>query len=163
MSMGRLFPSRPSGKGKSGLILADQGHVLISEYTMRTHPPFSDCSGPGQVTWLQRGLAWLVYTGLLMCLLGLMLSAKALPVMALHAAQAQGEAMPAAADGGVCSATQLPGSCAEAEPGDWADLDILPAVGMVMRVVRVLQHVETRSPLIQMGVQPRLPPPRNLR
>lgn len=136
---------------------------------MRTHPPLSDSPGTGQVTWLQRGLAWLVYTGLLMCLLGLMASAKALPAMASHAAQAQGETMPAAADhrhaaqGGVCSATQLPGSCAEAEPGDWADLDILPAVGRVMRVVRVLQHVETRSPLIQMGVQPRLPPPRNLR
>lgn len=136
---------------------------------MRTHLPFSNRSGAGHLTWPQRGLAWLVCTGLLMCLLGLMMSAKTVPVMASHAAQGQSETMPATADHGhtvqgvACSATQLPGSCTEAEPGDWADLDILPAVGMGMRVVRVLQHVETRSPLIQVGVQPRLPPPRNLR
>ncbi|MDP1657237.1 MAG: hypothetical protein Q8K91_13595 [Hylemonella sp.] len=136
---------------------------------MRTHLPFPDRSGTGHMTWLQHGLAWLVCTGLLMCLLGLMVSAKALPVMASHATQGQSETMPATADhghtaqGASCSATQLPGSCTDAEPGDWADLDILPAVGMAMRVVRVLQHVETRSPLIQVGVQPRLPPPRNLR
>lgn len=136
---------------------------------MRTHPPFSDRPGTSQLAWLQRGLAWLVCTGLLVCLLGLMVSAKALPAMVSYAAQVQGEMLPAAADhghaaqGAVCSATQLPGSCTEAEPGDWADLDILPVVDMVMRVVRVLQHAETRSPLIQMGVQPRLPPPRNLR
>ena len=136
---------------------------------MRAHLPFSNRFGAGHLTWLQHGLAWLVCTGMLMCLLGLMMSAKTVPVMASHAAQGQSETMPATADhrhtvqGAACSATQLPGSCTEAEPGDWADFDILPAVGVAMRVVRVLQHVETRSPLIQVGVQPRLPPPRNLR
>ncbi len=135
---------------------------------MRTHPPFFDSSGTSQVIWPQRGLAWLVCTGLLMCLLGLMVSAKALPAMSSQAVPAQGATMSVAADhglavaGGACSIIQLQGTCTDAEPGDWADLDILPPAGMAMHVVRVLQHVETRSPLIQVGVQPRLPPPRSL-
>jgi|GEM_PF-1295797 len=116
---------------------------------------------------LQRGLTWLVCTGLLVCLLGLMVNARALPVLPVQASPLQGDTMSAAADhgpavaGGACSITQLQGACADAEPGDWADLDILPPEGMAMRVVRVLRHAETRSPLVQAGVQPRLPPPRN--
>lgn len=99
-----------------------------------------------------------------MCLLGLVVNVKSLPAMPSQAladrvavtAHGHAAAVPA------CSATQLQGTCTDAEPGDWADLDILPAVPLAMRVVRVLHSVETRTPLIQVGVQPGLPPPRGL-
>jgi len=100
-----------------------------------------------------------------MCLLGLMVNVKSLPAMP---AQASADTVSVAAAHGnaaavsACSATQLQGTCTDAEPGDWADLDVLPAVPLAMRVVRVLRSVETRTPLIQVGVQPGLPPPRGL-
>jgi len=132
---------------------------------MRTLPPSPVSPHAGHVLRLQRALAWLVCAGLLMCLLGLMVNVKSLPAMP---AQASADTVSVAAAHGnaaavsACSATQLQGTCTDAEPGDWADLDVLPAVPLAMRVVRVLRSVETRTPLIQVGVQPGLPPPRGL-
>lgn len=112
-----------------------------------------------------RWLAWLVCAGLLMCLLGLMVNVKTLPTVPsqvaadrVSAAAAHGHeaAVPA------CSATQLQGTCIDVDPGDWADLEVLPTLPRVMHVVRVLHAIETRTPLIQVGVQPGLPPPRGL-
>ena len=132
---------------------------------MRTHLPFSARSRTGHALWPWRALAGLVCAGLLMCLLGLMVNVKTLPTLL---SQPVSDTVSVAADHGheaavsACSATQLQGTCTDADPGDWADLEVLPALSLAMHVVRVLHAIETRTPLIQVGVQPGLPPPRGL-
>jgi len=107
------------------------------------------------------GLAWLICTGLLLSLLGWVANARSLPVLPLHIVQTEAASIaPPAYEQASCSATQLQGTCTDAEPGDWADLDLLAALSRVLFLLPVVPQFEARTPLVRVGVQPGLPPPR---
>ncbi len=135
----------------------------MPDNTMHPLTPLPARSRTDHVFWPRRALVGLLCAGLLMCLLGLLVNAKTLPTPPLQPVTD----MVSAAHGHTatmlaCSATQLQGTCTDADQGDWADLDVLPALPLAMHVLRVLHSIETRTPLIQVGVQPGLPPPRSL-
>lgn len=126
---------------------------------------------PGREPGLLRRLAWLLGSGLLLCLLGLVISAAAARPSAVEATGAQlmaahaGAAVTVAARGAdqvlpVCAIPPAHDRCADAGAGDPTDPDILSDFRQTLAARYPPQGDGVHQPLAQAALQPLRRPPR---
>lgn len=143
----------------------------MPENTMHLPLPVASRPLPGRAPWLLRRLAWLVGSGLLLCLLGLVMNAAEARPSAAEAAGGQlmavhaGAAVTVATSGSeqalpVCALSPAHELCVDAESGDPTDPDILSDFSQTMPALYPPQGDGAHRPLAQAALQPLRRPPR---